>query len=123
MHPWKAVLRISPIETQLLVTNPQGDDVLKARLPTQAQHPRALLSLLEAMALWSGAPLSAAAYVAHRCPMQCVSALLGDVVVPTRSALVYIDWDDDVRRKPRRLAGLGDFQALRRLQSQAAGAL
>jgi hypothetical protein len=45
------------------------------------------------------------------------------VVVPTRSALVYIDWDDDVRRKPRQLTGLGDFQALRRLQPQAAGAL
>ena len=57
MALWPTMLRIGE-ELKLLVTSPEGDDLLKARLPVRPPHPRALLTLLEGMALWSGEPLS-----------------------------------------------------------------
>ena len=59
MAQWPTTLRIGCNELKLLVTSPQGDDLLKARLPVQTSHPRALLTLLEGVALWCGEPLNA----------------------------------------------------------------
>ena len=59
MALWPTTLRIGDKELKLLVTSPEGDDLLKARLPIQPPHPRALLTLLEGVALWSGEPLYA----------------------------------------------------------------
>jgi hypothetical protein len=59
MALWPTTLRIGSKELKLLVTSPQGDDVLKARLPVRPRHPRALLTLLEGVALWSGEPVLA----------------------------------------------------------------
>jgi len=54
MALWPTMLRIGGKELKLLVTSPEGDDLLKARLPVRPPHPRALLTLLEGVALWSG---------------------------------------------------------------------
>lgn len=43
----------------LAMTGPE-ETVLKARLCATAQHPRAVPALLEALALWQGAPVRAA---------------------------------------------------------------
>ena len=56
MALWPTTLRIGGKELKLLVTSPEGDDLLKARLPIRPPHPRALLTLLEGVALWSGEP-------------------------------------------------------------------
>ena len=57
MSLWPTMLRIGGKELKLLVTSPEGDDLLKARLPVRPPHPRALLTLLEGVALWSGEPV------------------------------------------------------------------
>ena len=59
MSLWPTTLRIGGKELKLLVTSPDGDDLLKARLPVRPPHPRALLTLLEGVALWSGEPVLA----------------------------------------------------------------
>lgn len=41
-------------ETRILATDGPSDTLLKARLSSRMQHPRALASLMEALALWQG---------------------------------------------------------------------
>ncbi|MEM9692224.1 MAG: hypothetical protein AAGA56_06755 [Myxococcota bacterium] len=50
---WMA-LRPGVRGTRILAMNSSGTTVLKARLSVSPSHPRALSSLLEAMALWEG---------------------------------------------------------------------
>src|SRR5258706_1698913 len=46
--------------TRVLATAGASETLLKARLSATAQHPRAVPALLEALALWEGAPVRAA---------------------------------------------------------------
>ena len=94
MALWPTMLRIGGKELKLLVTSPQGDDLLKARLPVRPPHPRALLTLLEGVALWSGEPVLAVISAgAHR------DAWLGSE-----------EWGDELlaHRKPARPLRLRD---------------
>lgn len=113
MEPWKTVLRVGPSSTQLLMTDAAGNDVLKTRLPLRTEHPRALLTLLEGLALWCGRPLVVAVAVAKPCPRSCVSTLFGDDLLPIDSALVRFNFIDPKPRRPRRIHGVGDFRQLR----------
>lgn len=54
---WVVSARCTRGETRLLVTD-RGSDVLRARLPFEPGHPRAMVTLCEGLALWNGAPLS-----------------------------------------------------------------
>ena len=45
---------------RLIVTNQGKEPLLKARMRQPPQHPRALTTLLEGVALWEGAPIRAA---------------------------------------------------------------
>ena len=56
MALWPTTARIAR-DLKLLVTSPEGDDLIKARLPIRPPHPRALLTMLEGIALYSGEPL------------------------------------------------------------------
>jgi hypothetical protein len=56
MALWSTTLRLGK-DLKLLVTSPEGDDLIKARLPIRPPHPRALLTLLEGIALFSGSTL------------------------------------------------------------------
>ena len=60
MAKWNTTLQAIPGAVRLLVTSAEGDDLVKAHLPGYPNHPRALLSLLEGLALWSGETLCAA---------------------------------------------------------------
>ena len=92
MSRWSTVLWIGGTELKLLVTGPQGDDLLKARLPVLPPHPRALLTLLEGVALWSGEPLCAVISAgAHRDDWLCAEAW-GDEFWPPESPLVHFDF-------------------------------
>lgn len=118
MMRWKTTLRFTPQEVMLLVTR-DGDDVLKARLPLIAfapGHPRALLTLLEGLALWAGAPLSAVISAEDGAETTLESALYGDGVWPPfESPLVFFEFADVPARGPRpqRISGVGDFRRLR----------
>jgi len=115
MAKWKAGLEVLPDAVQLLMTSPEGDDVVKARLPDDPDHPRALLTVLEGLALWCGEPLDVAIFAANG-----VSHSLGlgpfddSDTWPVESALVHFEFVAPARRG-RRIQGVGDFDRLRRL--------
>jgi hypothetical protein len=106
-----ARLQTTNSEVRLLITSPERGDVLKARLPLPA-HPRALLTLLEGVALWSGRKLCVAIVAEPHCPSWRGSGLFGDELWPAESQLVQYEVAGRVR--PKRLRGLGDFRAVRR---------
>jgi hypothetical protein len=96
----------------LLVAEAQRD-LLKARLDLPPRHPRALLTLLEGLSLWSGKPLHVALSVDSDCRDGLDPTLIGDELWPAESALVQFDIVHPER--PKRLEGVGDFRRLRRL--------
>jgi hypothetical protein len=106
-----AQLRTTSLEARLLCTGAEWGDVLKARLPLRPCHPRALLTLLEGMALWKGSPLSVVIGAEHGSPSWLDSGLFGDELWPSESQLVRYEVGGHVR--PKRLRGLGDFRELR----------
>jgi hypothetical protein len=108
MSCWKTTVRVESREAKLLVTDEEGDEVMRARLPLHPDHPRALLTLLEALALWSGSPATAAISVAASARRSCDRDLFGGALWPADSALVRLHFV--FPRRPRRLRGLGDFR-------------
>lgn len=111
---WHCTLRVTAQRASLLVTHPEGD-LLKARLDTTPCHPRALLTLLEGLSLWSGEPLRVALRVEDDCRASHASTLFGDELWPGESPLVRFD----IVRPERlggRLRGLGDFRGARRMR-------
>jgi hypothetical protein len=114
MHgSWTSTLKISPREVRLLVTEFGAADLLKARLPMSPSHPRALLTLLEGLALWRGRPLVVAIDAGESSPCWYGSGLFGDELWPGESALVRFEFAARARRGARHLKGLGDFRSLR----------
>jgi len=115
MRPWKGSVRVTTRDVRVLVIDPQQGDLLKARLPPGAQHPRALLTLLEGIALWRGQPLHvrvSAASADDGRPCWSDSGLFGDELWPAESQLVRYEVGGRAHR-PHRLMGLGDFRPLR----------
>jgi hypothetical protein len=55
MTAYNAMLSVDRRGSRLLVTDAFGHDLVKARLPLYSEHPRALLTLLEGLALYAGA--------------------------------------------------------------------
>ena len=108
---WSSSLRVTAHEVTLLVTAPETGDVLKARLPTPPRRPRALLTLLEGLALFVGEPLSVAISAAPLPDLWRGSGLFGDELWPAESPLVRFVAARHVRH--RRLDSLGSFRALR----------
>ena len=112
---WKTVLQPSPSgqELKILLRSSEGDDLLKACLPASPSHPRALLTLLEGLALWTRPPLCAVIFAPSRCPRSLDSAPFADALWPGESALVQFEFHEAPRRPPGRIAGMGDFRQLR----------
>jgi len=114
MAQWPTTIRLAE-DLKLLVTDPQGNDLIKARLPLRPKHPRALLTLLEGVALFSGEPqyvvISAGS---HRDDWLGCEAW-GDDLWPIESPLVQFDFATPREPRPRRtLGGVGNFRAVRR---------
>ena len=62
LGPWSARLRPRPTTIELRVFQP-GRELLRASLPHPPRHPRALVTVLEGLALWQGGVLRVAACV------------------------------------------------------------
>lgn len=107
----RCALHVTQDQARLLLTAAEGD-LLKARLSTTPCHPRALLTLLEGLSLWSGQPLCVALSVDDNCLRWPGAPLFEDELWPVESQLVHFDVVSRVRRKAR-LTGLGDFRQLR----------
>jgi hypothetical protein len=112
MHDWKTLLRVTRREALLLTTSETGD-VLKARLPLSPRHPRALVTLLEGLALWAGQPLPVVVSATERSTDWVGSGLFGDDLLPAESQLVQFRVVAPGCRA-RRLRGVADFRGLRR---------
>lgn len=114
MTHWSARLILARSGIRLLVSDPLSDR-LKAVLPGSPAHPRAALTLLEGLALWSGQPLTAVLGAAPGWHPSYEADLFGHPLAPVDSALVRFDVAPD--RKPRRtrISGLGDFRDVRQL--------
>ncbi len=109
-----AQLQITKAEARLLISSLEHGDVLKARLPLSPSHPRALLTLLEGIALWSGARLRVAIVAEPSSPGWLGSGMFGDELWPAESQLVQ--YEVVGRGRPKRLRGLGDFRSMRQVQ-------
>lgn len=59
MSRWTIRAQASRELLRLRLRNCMGDELLHAHLPLPPDHPRALLTLLEGLALWGGEPLCA----------------------------------------------------------------
>ena len=112
MTGWRARVEVQPRQVKVLVTDSEGD-VLRARLARPPCHPRALLTLLEGIALWSGARLSSAIHVGPEADELWLGEPDGSWLWPEDSALVRFDFVEP--RKPRRLRGLGSLRELLRV--------
>ena len=111
------ILETSPRVTRVLVRL-DDNDVLKAVLqtPSSPPHPRALPSLLEAMALWHQTPVHAV-LCANEEESWCRLGLLDDMWLSIDAAHYTVELRPraGVRERRHRIAGLGSFNDLRQL--------
>lgn len=102
--------------TRVLATMGPTETILKARLRATAQHPRAVPTLLEALALWQGATVRAALVVddAHG---SSATRLCLDAWADIGGAPLYsLELVPKRKRRHRdELVGLGRFHDLRQL--------
>jgi len=112
MALWSTTLRLGE-DLKLLVTSPEGDDLIKARLPIRPPHPRALLTLLEGIALFSGEPLYAVISAGEDRDAWLGSEPWCEDLWPAESPLVRFDFAIPPPRARRRLRGVGDFRDVR----------
>jgi hypothetical protein len=105
-----------PLETRVLVTVGPTQTVLKARLSAMVQHPRAIPTLLEALALWEGMPVRAA-IVADDLDGSCVTRLkLDSLAAPEGAPLYQIELVPGHKRRHRDpLDSMGAYHDLRQL--------
>jgi len=110
MDRWKVTLRPAKNVLQILVENSEGD-LLRARLPLGPEHPRALLTLLEGLSLWTGEVIDAVISVDERAACMSERRLFGGDLWPVESTMVRFIYHPHERRR-RRIPGMGDFRAL-----------
>jgi len=113
---WMGVMP-GPEVTRVLVMDGPGQTLLKARLPHGPQHPRAIQTLCEAVALWCGRPVHAALAVVGPGAWCATTPWLESFDAITRSPLFEIELVERARppKEPDRLDDLGDFRDLRQL--------
>jgi hypothetical protein len=106
-----------PRDTRVIAMAGPSDTILKARLSRQPSHPRALPTLLEAIALWQGVQVHAALCAADRDGVSD-SSLYRDAFADFGGLLYTLEWIPVAalgRRRRRDVGGVGDFADLRRL--------
>lgn len=113
MTTWRSYLQVRSGVLKLLVVNGQGEALLKARLPERPHHPRAVVTLLEGMALHSGAPLCAVIDATGYAGRALGSDEYFDEW-PAQSALVRFEFAHSCGHG-RGQKGLGDFGQLHRM--------
>jgi hypothetical protein len=113
---WMAISP-GPRATRVMAMAGATETILKARLAPQPSHPRALPTLLEAVALWQGMKVRAALCAAERDGVSD-SSLYREAFDDFGGLLYSLDWvpaPGPARRRHRDVAGVGDFADLRHL--------
>lgn len=113
----RATITATTHETRILVQDSSGD-LLLARLPSLpcVSHPRALPSLLEALALWCGTKVTVVLYVDEQFSwgQSGLSDTLGFGVDTLFFEVEVVPLELRHRRRAKRLTGLGSFARERR---------
>ena len=108
----RATITVTATETRILVQDATGDRLL-ARLPPPAAiaHPRAIPSLLESLALWSGAMVPTVLYVDEASDWQRsgLCEALGFGIETLFFEVEVVPLEHRQRRGAKRLTGLGSF--------------
>jgi len=104
---WHATLEVQGETIWIWVSERSGRDVLRAALPRPPAHPRALITVLEGLALWSDQPLYAVLGVDHRVSDSLGLSAFGFEGWPADSALVSFVVRQPARPR-RRLGRLDD---------------
>ena len=112
---WNTTMQLGPNAVRLLMTDENRNEILKARLPLEAIHPRSVTTLLEGLALWAGDPLSVAVGAVGRSGPTYARWMFGDEGWPKDSRLVHFDLLEDRPGRRRTITGVGDFRELRLL--------
>lgn len=112
---WMGVASGSTTTRVVAMAGP-SETILKAQLGKDPRHPRALSSLLEAVALWQGQPVRAALCADALAP-SFDSNLCRKVMLDEGGALYSVVWvpSGGHRRRRTHLQGLGNFRDLERL--------
>jgi hypothetical protein len=102
--------------TRVIAMAGPSETILKARLLPSPAHPRALATLLEAVALWQGARVRAALCAAERDGASDTS-LYREAFTDVGGPLYTLDWvpGPRARRRHRDVRGVGAFADLRQL--------
>jgi hypothetical protein len=87
MNNWPVAIHSNRETLRVRLRNCLGDELMHVQLPLPANHPRALVTLLEGIALWVGEPLCAVIYADDSADP---SLALGGSWIPT-SALVRFE--------------------------------
>src|SRR5213593_3694419 len=114
-HPLVMAIAPGPLTTRILVHD-ETRPLLKARLPHAPQHPRAVVTLAEALTLWTNRPCRVAMAVVGRgafCATPRWLDALDWMTRPNAVAVVGVR-HDAVPAEPAKEA-LGDFSDLRRM--------
>ena len=118
MRPIWVGIHPRPEGTRILATAGAEATLLKARLAAEPRHPRALSTLLEALALWHGVPVRAALAVGAAEQPSCDTRHFHESFTDFGATPLYsVEYVPDLRRRRHRdaLDGLGDFRDLRQL--------
>jgi hypothetical protein len=112
---WMGIAPSSQTTRVIAMAGP-GDTILKAQLTPEPRHPRALATLLEAIALWQGQPVRAA-LCANAQALSFDSNLCREAFSDDGGALYSVVWvpAGGHRRHRDQLQGLGSFRDLERL--------
>jgi hypothetical protein len=106
-----------PKEMRVLAMAGPSETILKARLLRPLAHPRALPTLLEALALWQGQSVRAA-LAAEEPGVEADLSAYDGARLDDGAPLYTVEWvpaPGRVRRRHRDLPGVGDFCDLRQL--------
>lgn len=113
MTAWPTTLRLEK-DIRLLVRSPDGDDLIKARLPLRPRHPRALLTMLEGVALFGASPLCVVISAGNGGASEIALEQWCDELWPAESPLVQFELAVPPRRARGRIDGAGSARAARR---------
>jgi hypothetical protein len=99
---WLVRVRLRPVRLELVVTDLERD-LLRASLPTPQLHPRALVTVLEGLALWQGAVLRTAVVADERADWSGLFGLGlgGSSLEDPRSPLIDVHEVSPARRRRR----------------------
>ena len=102
--------------TRVIAMAGPSETILKARLAPEPAHPRAMATLLEAIALWQGSRVRAALCAAEK-DGASDTRLYREAFADGGGPLYTLDWvpASRARRRHRDVTGVGPFADLRQL--------